>query len=66
MGPYMVPVLLGSSWKFLPSLDQEDTGVTDVPTTHLTQPAGTGIDILHQRYIYTDDTQLKKKSEQKT
>lgn len=42
MCPYMVPVLLGSSWKFFPSLDQEDTGVTDVPTTDLTQTAGTG------------------------
>lgn len=38
---YMIPVLLGSCWEFFPSLDQEDAGVADVPTTHLTQPAET-------------------------
>ncbi len=42
MYSYMTPVLLGSSREFFPSLDQEDTGITDVPTAHLTQPAGTG------------------------
>lgn len=37
----MIPVLLGSSWKFFPSLDQKDTGVTDVSTSDLTQTAET-------------------------
>lgn len=41
MSPYVVPILLGACWKLLPSLDQEDTGVTDLPTAHLPQPADT-------------------------
>lgn len=36
----MIPVLLGSSWEFFPSLDQEDAGVADVSTPELTQTTG--------------------------
>lgn len=39
--PYMIPVLYGSSWEFLPPFHQENTGITDLPKTHLTQPGGT-------------------------
>lgn len=41
MRPYVIPVLLGSGWKFFPPLDQKDTGITDVSRTDLTQTAGT-------------------------
>lgn len=54
MGPYMIPVLLGSNWKFFPSLDQEDTGITDVPTTYLTQPAKNGRVSPDKHYTSTD------------
>lgn len=38
----MIPVLLGSGWEFLPSLDQKDAGVADVSTPDLNQTGETG------------------------
>lgn len=38
----MIPVLLGSSRQFFPSLHQKDAGVADVSTADLAQTAETG------------------------
>lgn len=39
---YVIPVLLGSSWQLLPSLNQKDAGVADVSAADLAQTAETG------------------------
>lgn len=57
----MIPVLLGSRWKFFPSLDQKDTGITDVSTSDLTQTAETGRVTRDKHQIKTDKLKLSQR-----